>query len=61
MSLRIKSDEYHRLPLETREKLETNKKVKSGEEVLNPIIVRTNNLKERFTEKILKLVITSIT
>ena len=54
LSLRIKNDEYHRLPLETREKLETNKKVKSGEEVLNPIIVRTNNLKERFTEKILQ-------
>lgn len=44
--LRIKSDEYHRLPIETRDKLETNKRVKSGEEVLNPIIVRTNNLKK---------------
>lgn len=52
---RIKSDEYHRLPLETRDKLETNKKIKSGEEVLNPIIVRTNNLKEKFTEKILRM------
>ena len=46
LSLRIKNDEYHRLPPETRDKLETNKRVKSGEEVLNPIIVRTNNLKE---------------
>ena len=59
LSLRIKSDEYHRLPLETREKLETNKKVKSGEEALNPIIVRTNNLKERFTEKVLQEMIIS--
>ena len=51
---RIKSDEYHRLPPETRDKLETNKKIKTGEEVLNPIIVRTNNLKEKFTEKLLQ-------
>ena len=54
LSERIKSDEYHRLPPETRDKLETNKKVKSGEEVLNPIIVRTNSLKEKFTEKVLQ-------
>ena len=46
LSLRIKSDEYHRLSPVTRDKLETNKKIKSGEEVLNPIIVRTNNLKK---------------
>ena len=46
LSLRIKSDEYHRLSPITRDKLETNKKIKSGEEVLNPIIVRTNNLKK---------------
>ena len=56
---RIKSDEYHRLPPETRDKLETNKKIKTGEEVLNPIIVRTNNLKERFTEKLLQEMIIS--
>ena len=54
LSLRIKSDEYHRLSPVTRDKLETNKKIKSGEEVLNPIIVRTNNLKEKFTEKVLQ-------
>lgn len=54
LSLRIKSDEYHRLLPVTRDKLETNKKIKSGEEVLNPIIVRTNNLKEKFTEKVLQ-------
>ena len=59
LSLRIKNDEYHRLPPKTRDKLETNKKVKSGEEVLNPIIVRTNNLKERFTEKLLQEMIIS--
>ena len=52
--LRIKSNGYHRLSPETRDKLETNKKIKSWEEVLNPIIVRTNNLKERFTEKLLQ-------
>ena len=40
LSLRIKNDEYHRLPPETRDKLETNKKIKSGEEVLNPIIIK---------------------
>ena len=54
LSLRIKNDEYHRLPTETRDKLEKNKKVKLGEEVLNPIIVRINNLKEKFTEKVLQ-------
>ena len=54
LSLRIKNDEYHRLPTKTRDKLEKNKKVKLGEEVLNPIIVRTNNLKEKFTEKVLQ-------
>ena len=59
LSLRIKNDEYHRLPPETRDKLETNKRVKSGEEVLNPIIVRTNNLKEKFTEKVLQEMIIS--
>ena len=46
LSLRIKNDEYHRLSPVTRDKLETNKKIKSGEEVLNPIIVRTNSLKK---------------
>ena len=56
---RIKSDEYHRLPPETRNKFEANKKIKSGEEVLNPIIVRTNNLKEKFTEKVLQEMIIS--
>ena len=40
LSLRIKSDEYHRLSPVTRDKLETNKKIKSGEEVLNPIIIK---------------------
>ena len=59
LTLRIKSDEYHRLPIETRNKIETNKRIKSGEEVLNPIIVRTNNLKEKFTEKVLQEMIIS--
>ena len=40
LSHKIKSDEYYRLPIETRDKLETNKKIKSGEEVLNPIIIK---------------------
>ena len=59
LSERLKNDEYYRLPHKTRDKLETNKKVKSGEEVLNPIIVRTNSLKEKFTEKVLQEMIIS--
>ena len=59
LSERLKNDEYYRLPHKTRNKLETNKKVKSGEEVLNPIIVRTNSLKEKFTEKVLQEMIIS--
>ena len=59
LSEKLKNDEYYRLPHKTRDKLETNKKVKSGEEVLNPIIVRTNSLKEKFTEKVLQEMIIS--
>ena len=54
LSEKIKSDEYHRLPEETRNKLLVNKAVKTGEEILNPIIIHTSEIKERFNEKVLQ-------
>ena len=54
LSEKIKSDEYHRLPEDTRNKLLVNKEVKTGEEILNPIIIHTSEIKERFNEKVLQ-------
>ena len=54
LSEKIKSDEYHRLPEDTRNKLLVNKAVKTGEEILNPIIIHTSEIKERFNERVLQ-------
>ena len=54
LSVKIKSDEYHRLPEETRNKLLVNKVLKTGEEILNPIVIHTSEIKERFNEKVLQ-------
>ncbi len=54
LSNRIKKDEYKKLPEETRNKLVKNKEIKTGEEILNPIIIHTNKIKEKFNEKVLQ-------
>ena len=51
---RIKSDEYGRLPLETKIKLKESKEVKEKDMVPNTIVVPSSKLKEELTEKVLE-------
>ena len=51
---RIKSDEYDRLPLETKIKLKESKEVKEKDMVPNTIVVPSSKLKEELTEKVLE-------
>ena len=51
---KIKSDEYGRLPLETKIKLKESKEVKEKEMVPNTIVVPSSKLKEELTEKVLE-------
>ena len=51
---RIKSDEYGRLPLETKIKLKESKEVNEKEMVPNTIVVPSSKLKEELTEKVLE-------
>ena len=47
---RIKSKEYNRLSSETKNKLITNKRLRVNDLVPNPIIIKTNSLKEELSE-----------
>ena len=51
---RIKSDEYGRLPLETKIKLKESKEVNEKDMVPNTIVVPSSKLKEELTEKVLE-------
>ena len=51
---RIKSDEYGRLPLETKIKLKKSKEVNEKDMVPSTIFVPSNKLKEELTEKVLE-------
>ena len=51
---RIKSNEYGRLPLETKIKLKESKGVKEKEMVPSTIVIPSNKLKEEITEKVLE-------
>ena len=51
---RIKSDEYGRLPLETKIKLKESKEVNEKDMVPSTIFVPSNKLKEELTEKVLE-------
>lgn len=54
---RIKSKEYQRLPIETKNKLILNDEVEVKDLVPNPIIIKSNLLKEELTEYTLKQLI----
>ena len=51
---RIKSKEYDRLSIETKDKLITKEQLNVNDLVLNPIIIKTNSLKEEISEYALK-------
>ena len=51
---RIKSDEYGRLPLETKLKLKEEKEVSQPEMVPSTILIPYNKTKEQLTEKVLE-------
>ena len=51
---RIKSDEYGRLPLETKLKLKEEKEVSQTEIVPSTIVIPYNKAKEQLTEKVLE-------
>ncbi len=54
---KIKSNEFERLPYETRNKLKTNDKIKAKDFVPNPILIKNKNNIEIVTEKILQKLI----
>ncbi len=54
---KIKSNEYERLPKETKEKLKTNEKSQIKDFVPNPILIKNKNNLEIVTEKALKYLI----
>lgn len=54
---RIKSKEYQRLPIETKNKLILNDEAEVKDLVPNPIIIKSNLLKEELTEYTLKQLI----
>ena len=54
---KIKSNEYERLPKETREKLHSKEKVEINDFVPNPILIKNKNNLEVVTEKALKTLI----
>lgn len=51
---RIKSKEYDRLSIETKDKLITKEQLNVNDLVPNPIIIKTNSLKEEISEYALK-------
>ena len=53
----IKSNEYERLPKETKEKLQSKEKVEINDFVPNPILIKNKNNLEIVTEKALKYLI----
>ena len=55
LRLKIKSKEYYRLPLETRNKLITNNKLELKDAIKNPIIIKTDQdiLNERLLQKVI--------
>ena len=54
---KIKSNEYERLPKETREKLHSKEKVEINDFIPNPILIKNKNKLEVVTEKALKTLI----
>ena len=54
---KIKSNEYERLPKETKEKLQLKEKVEINDFVPNPILIKNKNNLEVVTEKALKTLI----
>ena len=54
---RIKNKEYERLPEDTKNKLITKEDIKVQDFIKNPILIKSNNKKERISEKLLQKLI----
>ena len=54
LRLRIKSDEYNRLPAEVKEKLKSNEAVSTSEKVPSPVILQNLKINGELTEKIVQ-------
>ena len=54
LRLRIKSDEYNRLPAEVKEKLKSNEAVSTSEKVPSPVVLRDLRVDGKLTEKLVQ-------
>ena len=54
LRLRIKSDEYNRLPVEVKEKLKSNEAVSTSEKVPSPVVLRDLRVDGKLTEKLVQ-------
>ena len=54
LRLRIKSDEYNRLPAEVKEKLKSNEVVSTSEKVPSPVVLQNLKINGELTEKIVQ-------
>ena len=54
LRLRIKSNEYNRLPVEVKEKLKSNELVSTSEKVPSPVVLQNLKVDDKLTEKIVQ-------
>ena len=54
LRLRIKSNEYNRLPVEVKEKLKSNELVSTSEKVPSPVVLQNLKVDGKLTEKIVQ-------
>ena len=57
LRLRIKSDEYNRLPVEVKEKLKSNEAVSTSEKVPSPVVLHDLRVDGKLTEKLVQALI----
>ena len=54
LRLRIKSNEYNRLPVEVKEKLKSNELVSTSDKVPSPVVLQNLKVDDKLTEKIVQ-------
>ena len=57
LRLRIKSDEYNRLPAEVKEKLKSNEVISNSEKVPSPVVLHELRMDGKLTEKLVQALI----
>ena len=57
LRLRIKSDEYNRLPVEVKEKLKSNEVISNSEKVPSPVVLHDLRVDGKLTEKLVQALI----